>query len=429
MQKKFFNFIFINFCLLFFIVYFLCVPYNNAFALLEVEYPPIAGQTIDENTELQFYILYLFNAGMFLGFFAVFISITIAGVMYFLSPVNVEAKTEAKDRFFGAISGLLILVLTYLVITTINPNLKNLKYNKLVSDPIETEIEKPPGVYFYTETGCPEDEESEEKKSFRSISGISNLGNFKNKINSVKVEQGYEGDALYIAILYGGINFRGKSLFIPGDGTCQEVEPFASSVSIYEYDGDSIGDGVYFFRKPCLDDKYYGDIKDLVEYCKEGGYLKIAHSEFAGGSSFTPIKLDDKFFENVPEEEKICKEYLPSGICDEDAGREAPRLSGENISSVIINGNYLLRFVYFDPNNDNPSGPFTDSQEFPTVENKNKIGPRQMKWEEIRNNAGAVPNYLYIYTIKNNFMGNSSCTSDTDCLLGKTCNTTTGLCE
>ena len=68
-------------------------------------------------------MLYLFNAGMLLGFFAVFISLAIAGSMYFLSPAKPDLLTEAKDRVGGAVSGLLILVLTYLIITTVNPQL------------------------------------------------------------------------------------------------------------------------------------------------------------------------------------------------------------------------------------------------------------------------------------------------------------------
>ena len=112
-EKNFRTFIF---CLLFSFLY-----ASNVFAAdLEVKYPTIAGKTLTASSSLPDYMIYLFNAGMLVGIFAVFVSLVIAGVMYFLSPVSVELKTDAKDRVSGAISGLLILALTYLIITTIN---------------------------------------------------------------------------------------------------------------------------------------------------------------------------------------------------------------------------------------------------------------------------------------------------------------------
>ena len=109
-KKKtfFFTFFFVFFC-------FLLLTATSGFvsAKLEAPYPKIAGQSLTGDSQLPEFVLYLFTAGMAIGFAAVFISLVMAGVMYFLSPVSAQLKADAKDRIGGAFSGLLILLLTY----------------------------------------------------------------------------------------------------------------------------------------------------------------------------------------------------------------------------------------------------------------------------------------------------------------------------
>jgi hypothetical protein len=94
----------------------------------------------------------------------------------------------------------------------------------------------------------------------------------------------------------------------------------------------------------------------------------------------------------VPQEEQNCTKYDKNGIC---TNRNPQSLSGENISSVIIDGNYLALFVYVAPD-----GKWTSCQEFPTSDDINKTGPQQIKWQPIRNNEGVIPNYIAIIPIK-----------------------------
>jgi hypothetical protein len=155
MIKKKRKFICIGICFLFFLFFcFFCLPINKVSAGLEVQYPVISGQTLTPNSTLPSYVKYLFNAGMFLGFFAVLISLVIAGIMYFLSPVNAELLASAKDRISGAISGLLILVLTYLIVATINPQLSFFNLSPLPPTPPPPVAPPPPGVYLYSQTDC-----------------------------------------------------------------------------------------------------------------------------------------------------------------------------------------------------------------------------------------------------------------------------------
>ena len=103
-------------------------------------------------------------------------------------------------------------------------------------------------------------------------------------------------------------------------------------------------------------------------------------------------KLEDLDFTGVPQNQQDCIKYDAQEKCTQWS---VPTLAGENISSMIINGDYLVLLVYFGPS-DASNGPWTSCEEFPTGNDVNKIGPQQMKWENIRNNNGNIPNYLII---------------------------------
>jgi len=362
---------------------------------LEVKYPVIAGQTLTTTTKLPDYMLYLFNAGMFIGFFAVFLSLVIAGAMWLLSPAKPDLLAEAKDRISGAISGLLILALTYLIIATINPQLSIFKLAELPSTPTTPVVEKKaPGVYFYAQAGC-----SNVRVNFNT-SSVPDLGDLKNKVHAVDIVQNPDTKTSYISILYDNVGLWGKCQYIDPNSSCETVEPFAASASVHRYDFSPNGDGVYFYRKPCFNeiDKSFGSMAEMVAYCntKTGGYYKVKNSEIKSKGVYEK-KLEDLIFTGVPEEEQDCIKYDESGDC---VSRSMPSLGGENISSIIINGDYLVLFTYAGPGEKCSDMQLTSCQEFPTAGDTNKLGPQQMKWENIRNNSGVIPNCVTIVPIK-----------------------------
>jgi len=374
------------FCFLF--VGFFCAI-NNKVSALEVSYPVISGENLNTDTNLTLpkYVLYLFNAGVFLGFFAIFISLVIAGVMYILSAVSAEARAEAKDRIVGAISGLLILVLTYLIITTINPQLSVFNLNSLPETPATTVAKTTPGVYFYKSSGCPP-----EKNAEVSTSNVPDLGKLKNQVHSVGIIQDPNTESYYITILYNNPGLWGKCQYITTDSTatttCKPVTPFASSASVYKYDfhpeeNNPPDGGVYFYRK-----SYWNN---------SGGYYFVSNDEIKNAGIYVHA-LDNPdstlIFTGVPEDEQDCVGYDKDGTC---ISRTPPTLGGENISSVGIDGNYLVLFVYAKPGDD-PI--WSDCQEFPTTDDINKTGPQQIKWKSIRNNNGVIPNWVIIIPIQ-----------------------------
>lgn len=380
----------------------ICLPINKAFAALEVNYPAIktlSGANTAPVTDLPSYVKYIFDAGMAIGIVVVLVSLAIAGVMYFLSPINAEMKKDAKDRIAGAISGLLIILLTYLIISTINPQLSFFYVKQLDPTTITPfELKQDPGVYFCEKFPC------DTTVVRANTSNVLDFGDLKNKINFVNIIQDTTNSNSYISILYENPNLWGKCQYLNGsdtdaNGGMAKVEPFSSSASVYSYDPNVSGDGVYFFRKPCFNDGKHNTIDSLVNLCKDkdhGGYYKVSNSNIKNPEEIYTAKLDELNFEKVPEEEQDCTMWDKKNVC---TGREPVSLGGENISSIIVNGNYLVLLVYFAPG-DSEKGPWTSCQEFPITYDINKTGPRQIKWDFIRNTNGVVPNYVLIIPVK-----------------------------
>jgi len=360
---------------------------------LEVDYPTIGGQTFMRGSpmpELPEYVLYVFNAGMFLGFFAAFISLLIAGVMYFLSPIKADLISAARDRISGAISGILILALTYLIVTTINPQLSILNFNKPPPTQPLPATKKAPGVYFYNGTSCPDAESPQSNTS-----NVSDLGPLKNRLNSACIVKDADTQTAYISILYANSNLWGKCMYLDPDQDCQSQgcqsaddpqtgSPFASSASVYPYNFHPNGDGVYFYRR-----SYFNPA---------GGYLPVLQGQIGG---LYIRKLEDLKFQNVPEPEQDCTKYDKIGQCTQN-GRKPPSLSGESISSIKISppGDYLVLLTYAGPGQSCSTSPWTSCQEFPTPDDVNKTGPLQIKWQNIRNGGGVIPNCLIIIPIR-----------------------------
>lgn len=362
---------------------------NNAFAELEVRYPTISGQTLTATTPFPQYAKYLFNFGVFAGFFAVFMSLVIAGATYIISTAKADLMADAKDRISGAMTGLLILIFTYLIITTINPQLSIFSLNKLPDVPPAPE-QKQPGVYFHKNEGCAD------PKARANTSGIMDFGtSLRNRIKSVGTVQ--EGDG-YISILYDSVNYQGKCQYLDPNQTCQAVDSFAASASVLKYDPNPNGDGVYFYRN-----SYFNE---------DGGYYKISNWQI---KDIYAEKLENLQFTGtgnygctVPKNEQDCIQYdKDKQCCTEETcgveGRQCPTLAGEKITSVKIKGDYVVLFVYAsseDPDPISSLGPWTGCQEFPVSTDVNKTGPQQIKWQDIRTTGGVIPNYVIIIPVK-----------------------------
>jgi hypothetical protein len=91
---------------------------------LETTWPPSPfGTNLTDESALTDMVKYFYEWGIFLGGLAVLISLLIGGFLYLTSIGNPARMTEAKDRIFSAIIGLVLLLAIYLILNTINPEL------------------------------------------------------------------------------------------------------------------------------------------------------------------------------------------------------------------------------------------------------------------------------------------------------------------
>lgn len=102
---------------------------------LEIEYPQIPGVPSAETpqtteTFLPNYIKYLFNFSIMIAGLVAFGSIVYGGTRYLTSAGDPSKMGDARDQIFSAAIGLVILFASYMILTTINPELVVLKLEK-----------------------------------------------------------------------------------------------------------------------------------------------------------------------------------------------------------------------------------------------------------------------------------------------------------
>jgi len=217
---------------------------------LEIEYPKIGGwqpKTV-EQAVLPEYVKYIFNFSIAIAGLIAFGALVYGGFRYITSVGAPLAQTEAKDQIFAGIIGLIILLSSYLILTTINPQLVMLKLEPVIWPELPTDL---PGVYliyFNPDTG------EDEVKAY--TSSTSPLGLSRNAImQQIKIVNpvGYDyktgekkqGEYYYGAILFPYTDYRGEPLAIcrsiesrqavVEDWTCQTPTERANSRSLFVF--------------------------------------------------------------------------------------------------------------------------------------------------------------------------------------------------
>jgi len=112
---------------LIFLISFLVLPNISLAIDLNLDYPPftIGGETYDLNTQQDlnqivawFYYFIIGVAGL-----AAFVMLVMGGVKYLTSAGNPSAIGDAKDQIKSALLGLLIILMSWLILQVINPDL------------------------------------------------------------------------------------------------------------------------------------------------------------------------------------------------------------------------------------------------------------------------------------------------------------------
>jgi len=96
---------------------------------LELDWPESPGG-IDLNTKstqtLTYLIAYIYEWAMAIGGIAAFIALVSAGFQYLTSAGDIAKMSDAKKQITSTITGLVLLLSTFLILNTINPELTTL---------------------------------------------------------------------------------------------------------------------------------------------------------------------------------------------------------------------------------------------------------------------------------------------------------------
>jgi len=90
---------------------------------LEVQYPEMGGEKISTSTTLSEYAVYIFNFCIIIAAVAAFVVLTYGGIRYLFSSNNPGSMKEARIWIYSGIVGLLIALVSYLILNTINPEI------------------------------------------------------------------------------------------------------------------------------------------------------------------------------------------------------------------------------------------------------------------------------------------------------------------
>lgn len=130
----------------FLILLFLVFLFGSGFVIaverpLEVEYPEIGEWTptiVRETDLLPRYVQYVFKIAIVIAGLVAFAALIYGGIRYLTSAGSPTALTDAKERITAGILGLVLLLSSYLILTTINPQLTFLTIEK-----------EPPGLFVW----------------------------------------------------------------------------------------------------------------------------------------------------------------------------------------------------------------------------------------------------------------------------------------
>ena len=103
---------------------------------------PKEGGDLKENVTLKDYLTWAFRFTLALAGFLAVMMIVIGGVEYIISGANESSRSDAKKRINNAISGLVLALVSYLVLYTINPSLVDFNNNSFFKAKETTSSEK-----------------------------------------------------------------------------------------------------------------------------------------------------------------------------------------------------------------------------------------------------------------------------------------------
>lgn len=216
-----------------FLLLFACFSFVFA---LETEYPDAGGDKITETTTFSQYVRYLFNFSIALAGIIAFGVMVFSGIKIITSPDQPETVKDARTKIIGAFLGIIILLSSYLILTTLNPQLSVLDLK---------EIKPTSGVYLTDDKGKDHyiaDSSTDVGFNATAVKFISSSAELlavydasENKVDNTGVGSGgaFSGRSIYFLwnkpgiYLYPKLNFLGKP---------QYFNTSVSALSNYNFD-------------------------------------------------------------------------------------------------------------------------------------------------------------------------------------------------
>lgn len=103
---------------------------------------PKEGEPLKTNVTLKEYLTWAFRFTLALAGFLAVMMIVIGGVEWIISGANESSRSDAKKRINNAISGLVLALVSYLVLYTINPSLVDFENNQFFKEKETTNSEE-----------------------------------------------------------------------------------------------------------------------------------------------------------------------------------------------------------------------------------------------------------------------------------------------
>ena len=107
---------------------------NEKFTYTLLQELPKEGGNLKENVTLEEYLTWAFRFALALAGFLAVMMIVIGGVEYIISGANESSRSDAKKRIESAIWGLVMALVSYLVLYTINPSLVDFNNNQFFKE-------------------------------------------------------------------------------------------------------------------------------------------------------------------------------------------------------------------------------------------------------------------------------------------------------
>lgn len=221
--------------LIIFFASFLFLIFSNYIlaAELELKYPQVAGAEVPNTTKttLPNYVKYLFNFSIIIAALIAFASFVFGGFRYISSAGSPNALKDAKDQISAGILGLIIILASWLLLTTINPQLIFLTV-------LPKQFAKGVILYAGDEAACrrfldaPEKSGEEGKDFLRVRRSLDTLEGFNGKAQSIYF---YDSSDELEVFIFPETNYKGTSVqsYRTQDaGNCAPVSG-GSSIELY----------------------------------------------------------------------------------------------------------------------------------------------------------------------------------------------------